>query len=60
MAIFSLENSVYQLGCDTADDVENLPTYAQSNNVTPGTTCYQVHGGKVYMMDSEGEWVAQN
>ena len=36
MAIFSLENSVYQLGCDTADDVENLPTYAQSNNVTPG------------------------
>lgn len=58
--IFSLENSVYQLGCDTESDIANLPAFAESNNITPGTTCYQVHGGKVYMMDSNGEWVVQN
>lgn len=58
--IFSLENSVHQLGCDNASDIQNLPEYAKSNNIKPGTTCYQVHGGKVYMMDSEGEWILQN
>lgn len=58
--IFPMENSVYQLGCDDANDLENLPAYAKSNNIKPGTTCYVVHGGKVYMMDSQGEWVAQN
>lgn len=58
--IFALENSVYQLGCDDSSDIAKLPEYSQSNNVKPGTTCYQVHGAKVYMMDSKGEWVAQN
>lgn len=58
--IFAMENSVYQLGCDDDNDVENLPAYAESNHIKPGTTCYKVHGGKVYMMDSEGEWVIQN
>lgn len=58
--IFAMENSVYQLGCDDDNDIPNLPAYAKSNNIKPGTTCYKVHGGKVLMMDSKGEWIPQN
>lgn len=58
--IFAMENSVYQLGCDDDNDIANLPDFAKSNNIKPGTACYKVHGGKVYIMDSKGEWVIQN
>ena len=58
--IYPLENSKYQLGCDDSTDIPNLPAYAKSNNIQPGTTCYEVHGGKVLMVDSQGACVAQN
>ena len=60
MAIYAMgQNSmdgVGNLGCDTTADVANLPAYADSNNLKPGSTCLCKATSDVYMMGSDGSW----
>ena len=63
MAIFPLAQNdmdkVANLGCDDNSDVQNLPAYAQSNNLKPGSNCYVIDTGELYMLKSTGEWKKQ-
>lgn len=49
-------DSVGDLACDSAADVANLPAYAESNRLKPGTTCLCKQTSEVYMMGSDGSW----
>lgn len=58
MAIYPLGQNtmdgVGHLGCDEASDVANLPDYAKSQNLKPGTDCLCVNTSDVYVMKSDG------
>ena len=60
MAIFVLGQNamdgVGNLGCDTTADVANLPEFAESNRLKPGSTCMCVATSDVYMMKSDKTW----
>lgn len=45
-------NGVGHLACDDANDIPNLPDYAEKNNLKLGTDCIVVDTGEVYMMKS--------
>lgn len=49
-------DGVGNLGCDTAADVVNLPTFAESNRLKPGSTCLCIATSDVYAMQSDGTW----
>lgn len=49
-------DGVGNLGCDSAEDIENLPEYAKSNRLKPGTTCTCADTSEVYWMKSDGTW----
>lgn len=51
-------DGVANLGCDGTDDVNNLPKYAESNRLKPGSTCMCIDNGVAYMMKSDGTWKA--
>ena len=63
MAIFPLAQNdmdgVANLGCDETSDIQNLPAYAKSNNLKPGSNCYIIDTGELYMMKSTGQWKKQ-
>lgn len=63
MAIFPVDNNsfdkVANLGCDGTTDVQDLPAYAESNNLKPGSSCYVIDTGELYMMKSNGTWKKQ-
>lgn len=60
MAIFVLGQNamdgVGNLGCDTAADVADLPAFAESNRLKPGSTCLCAATSDVYMMKSDKTW----
>lgn len=60
MGIFVLSqnqmDNVASLGCDTAADVADLPAFAESNRLKPGSTCLVVATSEVYMMKSDKTW----
>lgn len=64
MAIFPTAQNdmdgVASLGCDGTADVANLPAYAKSNNLKPGSSCYVIDTQELYMMKSTGEWKKQS
>lgn len=53
-------DGVANLGCDGTADVQNLPAYARSNNLKPGSNCYVIDTSELYMMKSTGEWKKQS
>ena len=63
MAIFPMAQNdmdgVANLGCDGTADVQNLTAYAQSNNLKPGSNCYVIDTGELYMMKSDFTWKKQ-
>jgi len=50
-------NGTATLACDSADDVLNLPDFAEDNNLKLGTTCICAANGKVYIMQSDFTFV---
>lgn len=60
MAIYPIGQNnmdgVGNLGCDTTADKANLPAYAESNRLKPGSTCLCKQTSEVYMMGSDGSW----
>lgn len=60
MSIFAMGQNemdgIGNLGCDSAADIPNLPAYAESNNLKPGTTCTCIDTSEVYAMKSDGTW----
>jgi hypothetical protein len=58
MGIFAIGQNemdgVGNLGCDTTADIPNLPVFAESNNLKPGTTCLCKQTSQVYMLGSNG------
>lgn len=44
-----------ELVCDTADDVDNLPT--AKNEIAVGSKCTCIETGKVYMLSNAREWI---
>ena len=62
MAIFAMGQNemdgVGNLGCDSTSDIANLPTYAESNRLKPGSTCLCKETSEIYMMGSDGAWDA--
>ena len=53
-------DGVANLGCDDTSDVVNLPEFAQSNNLKPGSSCYVIDTAELYMMKSTGVWKKQS
>lgn len=47
-----------ELRADSAADLSDLPEFAESHNLMPGSTCLVIGEGKMYMMDSTKAWVA--
>lgn len=62
MAIFAMGQNemdgVGNLGCDLETDIQNLPTYAESNRLKAGSTCLCKETSEVYMMGTDGSWDA--
>ena len=62
MAIFAMGQNemdgVGNLGCDSTADLENLPAFAESNRLKPGSTCMCIETSEVYAMKSDGSWKA--
>lgn len=60
MAIFAIGKNemdgVGNLGCDSAADIANLPAFAESNNLKPGSTCMCIDTSEVYAMKSDKTW----
>lgn len=60
MAIFANGQNemdgVGSLACDSSADVANLPAYARSHNLKPGSSCLCIDNSTVYMMKSDGTW----
>ncbi len=60
MAIFPMGQNkmdgVGDLGCDTTADIADLPAYAESNRLKPGSTCLCKQTSDVYMMGSDKSW----
>lgn len=63
MAIFSMgaveQDGILQLGCDETSDVQNLPDYVKYKNAKPGSSCYVIDTGEIYLMKSNGTWKKQ-
>lgn len=53
------QDGVVSLGCDETSDVQKLPAYAKYKNIKPGSTCYVVDTGDLYMLKSTGVWKKQ-
>lgn len=60
MAIFPISindmEKIGNLACDGSADVANLPEYARSNGLKPGSSCLCIDTGDLYMMKSTGQW----
>ena len=60
MAIFATAQNdmdgVASLACDGTADIANLPAYAQSSKLKPGSSCLVIDTGELYMMKSNGTW----
>lgn len=53
------EDGVLNLGCDGTSDVSELPNYVKYKNAKPGSSCYVIDTGEIYMMRSDGVWKKQ-
>ena len=51
--------SIADVFCDDATDVANLPQFAQTHNLSMGSTCYVIDTGELYILKSTGEWKKQ-
>lgn len=49
-------DGVGNLACDRTSDKADLPAYAESNRLKPGSTCLCKQTSEVYMMGSDGSW----
>lgn len=62
MAIYAIgQNSmdgVGDLACDLVSDIADLPAYADSNRLKPGSTCLCIDTSEVYAMKSDRTWKA--
>lgn len=52
-------DGVGNLGCDGTADVANLTEYAKMHNLKPGSNCYCIDTGDLYMMKSDFTWKKQ-
>ena len=63
MAIFPMAQNdmdgVGNLGCDGVADVQNLTEYAKTHSLKPGSNCYCIDTGDLYMMKSDFTWKKQ-
>ena len=45
--------------CDDANDLADLPQYAQDHDLSMGSSCYCIDTATLYMLKSDGTWKAQ-
>ena len=49
---------VNDIFCDSASDVSDLPAFAETHKLQPGSSCLCVDESKVYQMKSDKSWKA--